>query len=712
MVQSSEKPDHSLENTNGYPTSVLQAVTTKLDEVERDGLDINHILNSLLAQIGQYLPAKTASIIVVNESLQVEYTCYSELLPHRQKPDIFIHEVVKMGMAGWVMRKRTAVNVQNTNSNPNWLQRSEYPQDAPPESALCVPFLVYDRPVGVITLHRAGIFQFNDSDLELLTSIAHKAASHIENARLFFASQRQLQIAALLNEASRAINSSLDINEIMRSLLMQMNEFLNAEALSIALVDELTKELVYQVAEGVGSDQIAGLRLPSNQGLSGWVMEHCEPVLVSDTRHDPRFTDFGDQLTGHPTRAMICAPMHFKGEALGTIQAINPIDGFFTEQDLNLLVNLANIASAAIANAQQFSRTQAAQAQYTSLFQDTINPIILTDLNGYITDVNRRASQFLHYGRDDLIGRHISSIHEPGTDILDASNIPGDSVILFASTIITEDGQTTPVEVYAKRTLFEQSEILQWILHDISKHVELEEMRRDLTAMLFHDLQSPLGNVISSLELLSYEIPPMDPDSPLYYMLDIAKRSSERLQTLVRSLLDINRLEAGHPITERTLVDIYDLIDEVREIERPNFEQRRVEFVADLAPTLPDLYLEEDMIRRVLINLIGNALKYSMEGQAVKIKISWLEEENAIRISVCDEGMGIPIQYRQSIFDKFERVKASNPDTKGLGLGLAFCQLAVEAHNGRIWVEDAPGGGAQFIFTLPLIIQNVAVSPS
>jgi PAS domain S-box-containing protein len=701
MIQLPDTSELSgLETGNGHTLSLAQVVANALAHVEKDGLDINRILDTILEIAARHLQADDGSIIVVNEGLHIEHTSYYQDRPHRRKPDAFLLDVIRTGVAGWVMRKRKPYLIHNTLLDPQWLQRP-----GPEEifSAICVPFLVNGRAVGTLTVHREGANCFSDDDVDLLVQFANEAASHVENARLYAASQRQLQIAALLNEASRAINSSLDLDEIMKSLLSQMNEFLKAEALSIALVDEHTNELVYQVAEGKGGSEIVGLRLPSSQGLSGWVMEHCQPALVPDTSRDPRFHLLGDQRTGHPTHAMICAPMQFKGEVLGTIQAINPLDGTFTEQDLDLLINLANIASTAIANAKQFARTQAAEAQYASLFQDTINPIILTDLSGFITQVNRRAMQFLRRNREDLLGRHISSIHEPGAALPKASLIQSDSVKVFASKIITQDGQKLPVEVYAKRTFFEQSEILQWILHDISKHVELEEMRRDLTAMLFHDLQSPLGNVISSLELLSYEIPPMDPDSPLYYMLDIARRSSERLQTLIRSLLDINRLEAGHPIMERTLVDIYDLFDEVREIERPNFEQRRVLFVQDIAPALPDIYVEEDMIRRVLINMVSNALKYSMEGQQITLSAGLMEDQSGIIISVSDQGMGVPEEYRNSIFEKFERVKQPNSDSKGLGLGLAFCRLAVEAHNGRIWVEDAPGGGARFSFTLPFV---------
>jgi PAS domain S-box-containing protein len=397
--------------------------------------------------------------------------------------------------------------------------------------------------------------------------------------------------------------------------------------------------------------------------------------------------------------------MQFKGNVLGTIQAINPIKGTFTRQDLNFLVNLANIASSAIANAQQFARTLAAEARYVSLFQDSVDPIILTDMTGQIIEANRRAFTFLGYARDALLNMSIADIHPQKAALLEAKNIQPNEVKVFTSQVLTKEDQLIHVEVYAKRTLFGENEVLQWIHHDISKQLELEEMRQDLTAMLFHDLQSPLGNVISSLELLSYVIPP-DGDPSLLSMLDIAMRSSRRLQTLIRSLLDINRLEAGHPISERERVDIYKLIDDVEEIEQPSFEQRKVELVRRLEPDIPPIYVEEDMIRRVLVNLLDNALKYSVENQQITIQAVRDGHINSIIISVSDQGMGIPKKHRKSIFEKFHRIKGP-ANAKGLGLGLAFCRLAVEAHGGRIWVDDAPQGGARFNFTLPLTPESI-----
>ena len=525
-----------------------------------------------------------------------------------------------------------------------------------------------------------------------------KTNNILEKALIVRDSRYQLSISELFNEASRSINSSLDLNEVMQSMLVQMNEFLHAEAISIALVDKQSNELVYQVAAGIGSNDIVGLRLPSNRGVSGWVMEHGKPALVYDSSQEPRIVKLGDERTGHHTRAMICAPITYKSTVLGTIQAINPTDGQFTESDLELLVNLANIASSAIANAQQYARTQEAEARYTSLYQDSIDPIILTEVRGRIVDANRRAFAFLGYPHQDLLNKDIRELHPPDVLLPNTERMETNSVRVFNSKMIMQNGRHVHVEVYAKRTSYGDSEFVQWIYHDISKQIELEEMRKDLQAMLFHDLQSPLGNVISSLELLTYELPP-DSSPALLEMLDIAMRSSSRLQTLIRSLLDINQLEAGHPISEQNKTCVQTLIDDAWETVKPGYEKRQIPLVRDIAENVPDVYVEVDMLRRVLVNLLDNAIKYSPDSREITLTAAPANNEMVV-ISVSDQGEGIPEGLRKMIFEKFRRI---NTDTysKGLGLGLAFCRLTVEAHGGQIWVDDAPGGGARFNLTIP-----------
>ncbi len=693
-------PHNKMEDRDRLRT--LYTINNTLKQVEAEGLNINPILLNILDLAVEELDASEGSIIVVNQVNQVEHVWITDIAQKEFIPPDFLNKILLSGIGGQAIHTQKSYLIDNTQTDPLWVARPGHPTSQAPWSVICAPLLIRERAIGAITLHKPGEAQFDSDDLDLLLAIANQSSTSIENARLFELTQRQLLIAALLNEASRVINSSLDIDEIMQILLSQMNEFLNAEAISIALMDETTNELVYRVAEGAGAKKIIGLRLPSNQGLSGWVIEHCKPAIVVDANQDTRFHQSGDERTGYSTQSMICAPMQFKGEALGTIQAITPSDGAFTDQDLDLLVNLANIASSAIANAQQFAKMQLAESRYATLFEDSVDPIILTDLEGKIIEANRRTFDFLGYGRSELINTPLKKIHPTDTLLPNVDTIQEDKVTRFQSTLITKENENKPVEIYATRTQHESEQILQWIHHDISKQVELEEMRDDLTAMLFHDLQSPLGNVIASLELLSYEIPPSAKGTPLFEMLDIAQRSSLRLQTLIRSLLDINQLEAGHPINAQTRVNVEKIVDEVYESERPGFEQRRVQFIKNIPADLPPIYAEEDMIKRVIINLVGNALKYSRGDDKIEIEARYLADEAQVLLVVNDQGIGIPDEYKLSIFNKFERINHGDPNSKGLGLGLAFCRLAVEAHGGKIWVEDVPNGGSSFQLMLPI----------
>lgn len=572
------------------------------------------------------------------------------------------------------------------------------------KALLFLPLLTQNRPIGLAELIFANEEPtFSNDSIYFIQSLANQAAITIENARLYEKAQRQLKISALLNQASHVINSTLDTNQIMQSLLVHMNELLNAEALSIAMVDKQSNELVFIVAEGMGSDKIVGLRLPSNQGVSGWVMEHGRPALVPDTSTDPRFIRSGDRRTGYNTQAIICAPMQVKGEVIGTIQAINPNQGTFTEEDLNLLVNLANLASTAVANAQQFALTQAAEARYLSLFEDSIDPILLTDQTGHIVETNRRALDFLGYQRRELSGLLIHMLHPPGTAGPDLGQLafsePG-QVTLFTSRIITKGEHIVPVEVYGKRVMVRESELYQWIYRDISKQVELESMREDLMAMLVHDLQSPLGNIISSLELLQFELADNNNNPFIESIIEVATKSSQRLLVLIRSLLDINHLEAGHTVTNRVAVSVPALAHDAQEIIQQSLARRSIELVYDFSADLPLVFVDDDMIRRVFINLLDNAVKYTPNEQQIRIE-GGQGEPGRVHISVSDQGPGIPRQYRTLIFEKFRRIDGPK-NAKGMGLGLAFCRVAVEAHGGTIWVDDAPDGGARFNFTLPI----------
>jgi signal transduction histidine kinase len=188
-------------------------------------------------------------------------------------------------------------------------------------------------------------------------------------------------------------------------------------------------------------------------------------------------------------------------------------------------------------------------------------------------------------------------------------------------------------------------------------------------------------------------------DPAIQSLLEIACRSTERIQRLTDSLLDIKRLEAGQPVGNRQPVSPETLVEETLKAIAHLAENKKQKIEVTITPGLPEVFVEPEMIQRVLINLLENAVKYSPQGS--KILLSAQTEKDWVQLSVRDYGPGIPPDDAERIFDKFTRLRTKEAD-KGIGLGLAFCRLAVEGHSGRIWVETTPGSGAIFKFTLPV----------
>ena len=201
----------------------------------------------------------------------------------------------------------------------------------------------------------------------------------------------------------------------------------------------------------------------------------------------------------------------------------------------------------------------------------------------------------------------------------------------------------------------------------------------------------------SSLEVLKTSM--KDDDEAIQTVLSIALRSGRRLSRLIEQLLDLEQLETGQAVLHKSEASLSGLIAEAVEEVHPVAEGKGHVLSINLgSDSLPLVDMDGEMIRRVLINLLENAIKYSPSEGKISVKLD--RSDNNLRVEVSDNGPGIPKEDQTSIFEKFARVQRKGRP-KGLGLGLAFCRLAVEAHGGRIWVKSEPGQGSAFYFTLP-----------
>jgi signal transduction histidine kinase len=236
-----------------------------------------------------------------------------------------------------------------------------------------------------------------------------------------------------------------------------------------------------------------------------------------------------------------------------------------------------------------------------------------------------------------------------------------------------------------------------------SEKAQLEELlrlREELADMIVHDLRNPLNVIANGLQLLAEVSIPETEREYASVVVDTMERAMQRMGRLVDTLLDIARLEEGSLELRPQPLDVGALIEGAVAEEYRLAEAKGVTLEARPPSGLPDVLADGDILQRVLINLLDNALKFTPAGGRV-----WVEahpEAKVVRVDVVDTGPGIPEGERERIFEKFTQVQRQAEARRGSGLGLTFCRMAVEAHGGRIWVEDGPGGeGSRFAFTVP-----------
>ncbi|HKO16354.1 MAG TPA: ATP-binding protein [Gemmatimonadaceae bacterium] len=234
----------------------------------------------------------------------------------------------------------------------------------------------------------------------------------------------------------------------------------------------------------------------------------------------------------------------------------------------------------------------------------------------------------------------------------------------------------------------------------LRKQRELQKMRDDLMKMIVHDLKTPLTSVLATMEML------MDGDFGAIgdgqrKAVGDAEAKAEDLLALINDVLEVSRIEETELKLELQPIAPAAFLTEIEHEWAVRFQQEGAQARVEVTDDTPVFEGDKALLKRVLSNLIQNAVTHS--AQAVRIELSARRDGDGVLFTVADNGPGIPPQYHEVIFRKFERVKTPGvPRTRSSGLGLAFCKLVVDAHGGRIWVQSAEGQGSAFHIALPV----------
>ncbi len=657
-------------------------------------LDLDEVLDLILEQLGRVVPYDSASVFLMQDRCLVMRAMRGFDNPEAVRGISF--ELDSGTNMARVVAEREPIVCEDVQQDPGW---ENVPGIHTIRGWIGAPLVARGEVVGALTVDSLEVGAYNEADARMVAAFADHAAIAVANARLWQRTRRQLEQLGFLYRTSQAVTASLELDQVLLSLMDQVREYFQVEAASVALVDEETGEVVFRAASGAAATDVIGVRLRLGQGIAGWVAQTGEPLMVLSARQDERFYQGVDNSTGFYTRTLLAVPIKLGDETLGVIEAINSPPGRPERDELDLLMNVAALAAGAIQNARHFYRARDAEQRYAALFENSADPIVITDEDGVITDVNRQFCQMLGREKSGLLGSEVFSLFRDAQAVRDhlASVLTGQTVSFTAEAVAQEGAW--PFEVHGTRILHGDRPSVQWICHDLSERLRLERVREELTRMIIHDLRNPLSSIMSSLELINPVMQDETVTLPVDQLFAVARRSGEKLYLLIDSILDLARLQSGQAEMKRQPVDVRQMVREAVEQMHPTATARGIRLESRLPESLPSPLGDRDLLQRVLLNLLENAVKFTPPEGAVWVEVSRPAPDHLL-FAVTDTGPGIAPEHHERIFDQFARVHYE--EAKGTGLGLTFCRLAVEAHGGRIWVESELGQGASFKFTLPL----------
>jgi len=574
-------------------------------------------------------------------------------------------------------------------------------------AVVVVPLAVAGRVFGAMSLSFDDDIDFGLERREMKMTLARQAAQALARSRLLEAEQALRKRMTFLAEASDLLASSLDYNRTLRQLARLSVPGLadwcaidilgpngEIERLAVAHQDPEKVRWARELQERYPPDPKAphGVAQVLRSGEPEFLPEFPPEVLDEAIGDDQELRRIVDELG---LRASICVPLKARGRILGALTLIaaetHPL---YTQADFELATELAHRAAVAVDNARLFREAErgANAAQALAYVADGV---VLLDREGRVRHWNGAAAAITGVDEEDALGRPVREVVS-GWDTLAAlvPLVPRGSAPRPVTLPLAHAGRERWVAVTGVG--FGQGTV--YALQDVTEEHALEKTRSDFVATASHELRTPLAAVYGAVRTLRRgDVELSEDDRTLF--LEMIESEATRLATIIDQILLTGQLDAGAVEIDATECD-------PAEIAASVIDSAAMHVPEDISLALdpdgsPRIVCDENKLRQVLVNLVDNAIKYSPGGGRVEIRLR--RETSHCLIEVVDDGLGIPMDERNRIFEKFYRLDPQQ--TKGVGgsgLGLYICRELVERMNGQLTVASQPGRGSTFTVELPL----------
>lgn len=611
---------------------------------------------------------------------------------------------------------------------------SDLPREAPelhsmlpfPEARAWVslPLRAGARVLGVLSLFDVSPHLFSEEELNLLQALANHLALAVERTALLERMADQVREVSLLYEASANLLAARDVETVVKLLgrfLCEITGGLVARFHRYRPETDALEPIAEYMSSGAPAwlpwiEEVRKLSLSLRETVlrerrpyTLWISEPDHPVDAAPSPSPLRFEE-EQALRDLGVRRLMVLPLTVGNKMLGLAEVWDPRgEGGFTISQIALSHAIVNHAAVALENARLLELLSAERSRLRTLIDAAVDGIVLVGADGRILELNRAAV--------DLLDLRSSPASWVGRSLLDGiRGLRRDQPSLARTLIhhwrrmreglaeiqtIEFDTETRSLRIQVVPIRGGEG-VIGWLgmIYDMTPARALERMREELFHMIVHDLRNPVASVQTALEFLLGEgLGALSREQR--EVLTIARDNLGRMLGMINSILELRRLQAGERILQPQAIPLSALVAGLLRELSILIREKSLWVDTEIPDELPPVWGDEQLLTRVFQNLLDNAIKFTPSGGRIWIQAVRMQEGKGtwVKVTVADSGPGVPQEMREAIFKPFVTGKIRG---RGVGLGLAFCKLAVEAHGGRIWVEDAPEGGAAFVFTLPV----------
>jgi PAS domain S-box-containing protein len=547
---------------------------------------------------------------------------------------------------------------------------------------------------GLVLVFFRGERAFDDEQLELAAQVAAAARGALERSDLYERERRSRHLAQRLAQAGRELAGELDPDNVLDQSVRYAVQLLGGDGASVRMLEG--DEVVVRRAVGPGGAHALDTRAPSTAWLVGDIVQTRATRAIADVSVDPRVGE-ADAMLGAGYAGYLGVPMIGPDDsARGILAVYSTRPREWREEEADALHALAATAAAARVNAELYQGVSHEQQRGEAILANVADGIVAVDREGKVVLWNPAAERVTGVSQAEALGK--TPTEALGRPLDAAGGAPGGSRLLPIRRggeevwlSLSEAVMTDPAGAVAGRI---------FAFRDISAERSVEQMKSDFVSTVSHELRTPLTSIYGFAETLLRQDVLFGDEERSTFLRYIASES-ERLTSIVDRLLSVAQLDTGAMAVQLAETDVGAVVSEaVRSAEGAD-GQNGHRFVVELADEPLAAEADREKLGQVLAHLLDNAVRYSPAGGTVTVAAR--RREDAVEVSVEDEGVGIPHAEQERIFRKFYRGDAAAAGAVGAGaagLGLFLAEGLVTAMGGRIRVDSSEGRGSTFVLEL------------